>query len=228
MENYLDLLKGLPLFNGINRNDIPVILKNLKAVTAGFEKGEYIRSEGDAADFIGILLEGEIHVLQDDYYGNRNINFSFHAGDMFAEAFACAGASELPVDILAMSKVKILFLNCEQIFGECSESCEYHSILVRNLLKIVAQKNMLLNQKLSYSSHKTTSEKVMAYLSDQAKMHHSSEFIIPFDRQGLADYLGVDRSALCVEISRLQKQGRLITRRSYFKLLPTEHQRSNA
>ena len=139
---------------------------------------------------------------------------------MFAEAFACAGASELPVDILATGKAKILFLNRDMLFGECSKTCEFHSFLIQNLLKIVACKNMLLNQKLSYSSHKTTGEKIMAYLSDQAKLHHSSEFTIPFDRQGLADYLGVERSAMSAEISKLQKQGKLITRRSYFKLLP--------
>lgn len=218
MEKYLELLETLPLFDGINRNDIPVILKRLKSTTSSYEKGEYIRLEGDAADFIGIVLEGEIHVLQDDYYGNRNINFSFHAGDMFAEAFACAEAAELPVDILATSRAYILFLDRSMLFGECNKTCAFHSILIRNLLKIVAGKNMLLNQKLSYSSHKTTGEKIMAYLSDQAKLHHSSEFIIPFNRQELADYLGVERSAMSAEISRLQKQGRLITRRSYFKL----------
>ncbi|MCI6060805.1 MAG: Crp/Fnr family transcriptional regulator [Dorea sp.] len=219
MEKYLELLETLALFDGINRNDIPVILNRLKSTASSYEKGEYIRLEGDAADFIGIVLEGEIHVLQDDYYGNRNINFSFHAGDMFAEAFACAEAAELPVDILATSRAYILFLDRSMLFGECSKTCAFHSILIRNLLKIVAGKNMLLNQKLSYSSHKTTGEKIMAYLSDQAKLHHSSEFIIPFNRQELADYLGVERSAMSAEISRLQKQGRLITRRSYFKLL---------
>ncbi|MGN1377510.1 MAG: Crp/Fnr family transcriptional regulator [Dorea sp.] len=219
MEKYLDLLETIPLFNGINRNDIPVILNRLKSTASSYEKGEYIRLEGDAADFIGIVLEGEIHVLQDDYYGNRNINFSFHAGDMFAEAFACAEAAELPVDILATSRAYILFLDRSMLFGECRNTCAFHSILIRNLLKIVAGKNMLLNQKLSYSSHKTTAEKIMAYLSDQAKLHHSSEFIIPFNRQELADYLGVERSAMSAEISRLQKQGRLITKRSYFKLL---------
>ena len=219
MEKYLELLETLALFDGNNRNDIPVILNRLKSTASSYEKGEYIRLEGDAADFIGIVLEGEIHVLQDDYYGNRNINFSFHAGDMFAEAFACAEAAELPVDILATSRAYILFLDRRMLFGECSKTCAFHSILIRNLLKIVAGKNMLLNQKLSYSSHKTTGEKIMAYLSDQAKLHHSSEFIIPFNRQELADYLGVERSAMSAEISRLQKQGRLITRRSYFKLL---------
>ena len=219
MEKYLELLETLALFDGINRNDIPVILNRLKSTASSYETGEYIRLEGDAADFIGIVLEGEIHVLQDDYYGNRNINFSFHAGDMFAEAFACAEAAELPVDILATSRAYILFLDRSMLFGECSKTCAFHSILIRNLLKIVAGKNMLLNQKLSYSSHKTTGEKIMAYLSDQAKLHHSSEFIIPFNRQELADYLGVERSAMSAEISRLQKQGRLITRRSYFKLL---------
>lgn len=219
MEKYLELLETLALFDGINKNDIPVILNRLKSTASSYEKGEYIRLEGDAADFIGIVLEGEIHVLQDDYYGNRNINFSFHAGDMFAEAFACAEAAELPVDILATSRAYILFLDRSMLFGECSKTCAFHSILIRNLLKIVAGKNMLLNQKLSYSSHKTTGEKIMAYLSDQAKLHHSSEFIIPFNRQELADYLGVERSAMSAEISRLQKQGRLITRRSYFKLL---------
>ena len=83
----------------------------------------------------------------------------------------------------------------------------------------MARKNMLLNQKLNYISHKTTAEKLMAFLNAQAKLHHSPEFTIPYDRQSLADYLGVERSAMSAELSKLRKKGVLITKKNYFKLL---------
>ena len=84
---------------------------------------------------------------------------------------------------------------------------------------IVAQNNMYLNQKIKYTSRKTTREKLMTYLNDQAKMKGSNDFTIPFNRQELADYLGVERSAMSAELGKLTKLGILRTQRSHFTLL---------
>lgn len=222
-KKYINILQSNPLFNDIPADNIISMLNNLNAYTKDYHKDVYIKHIGDSADFIGIVLSGNIHILQDDYYGNRYITASIPAGVMFAEAFACAGIAQLPVDIIAVDNCTILFLDSRTILNACSSvcdaSCSYHHILIKNLLGIVAHKNIFLNQKLKCLSYKTTREKLLAYLSLQAKQHSSDEFTIPFNRQELADYLGVERSAMSAEIGKLVKAGILETRRSYFKLL---------
>ena len=220
MEKYFDLLKDLPLFEDINSQDLSDMMTCLAAKKKAYKKETYIRYEGDPADFIGIVLDGTIQILQDDYNGNRSILSAFGPGHVFAEAFACAAIKALPVSILAATDCTILFLNIQKILYPCTQACYFHSKLIQNLLKIVSRKNMLLNKKLSYVSRKTTREKLMAYLCDQAKENHSLAFTIPYNRQALADYLGVERSALSAEIDKLKKQGILETDRSYFKLTP--------
>ena len=178
-----------PLFQNILPEDIPVMLKRLNAYTKSYQKDEYIKHAGDPADFIGIIETGSIHVLQDDYYGNRNITASIPPNSLFGEAFACAGIPYLPVDIVAAEDCTVMFLNGKTLLNTCDNSCTFHHTLIRNLLGIVAQKNMYLNQKIKYTSRKTTREKLMAYLTDQAKLKRSNDFTIPFNRQELADYL---------------------------------------
>lgn len=208
-----------PLFQNILPEDIPVMLKRLQAYTKSYQKEEYIKHAGDPADFIGIIESGSIHVLQDDYYGNRNITASISQGSLFGEAFACAGIPCLPVDIVAAEDCTVTFLNGKTLLNTCDNGCCFHHTLVRNLLEIVAQNNMYLNQKIKYTSRKTTREKLMAYLTDQAGMKGSNDFTIPFNRQELADYLGVERSAMSTELSKLTKLGVLRTQRSHFTLL---------
>lgn len=194
-----------PLFQNILPEDIPVMLKRLHAYTKSYPKEEYIRHAGDPADFIGIVESGSIHVLQDDYYGNRNITASISEGSLFGEAFVCAGIPHLPVDIVAAEDCNIMFLNGKKLLNTCDNGCEFHHTLIRNLLGIVAQNNMYLNQKIKYTSRKTTREKLMAYLTDQAKMKGSNDFTISFNRQELADYLGVERSAMSAELGQAYK-----------------------
>ena len=193
-----------PLFQNILPEDIPVMLKRLHAYTKSYPKEEYIRHAGDPADFIGIVESGSIHVLQDDYYGNRNITASISEGSLFGEAFVCAGIPHLPVDIVAAEDCNIMFLNGKKLLNTCDNGCEFHHTLIR---------------KIKYISRKTTREKLMAYLTDQAKMKGSNDFTISFNRQELADYLGVERSAMSAELGKLTKLGILQTQRSHFTLL---------
>lgn len=237
-EKYIEILHANPLFKDIPACNITSMLSRLNAYTKSYQKDEYVKHTGDTADFIGIILSGEIHILQDDYDGNRSITASIPAGSMFGEAFACAGIRHLPVDIMAVDNCIILFLDSQTLLNSCygcfnnysldntsssdnnslDNGCSYHHILIRNLLGIVAHKNISLNQKLRCVSHKTTKEKLLAYLSQQAKQHKSKDFTINFNRQELADYLGVERSAMSAEISKLVKSGLIETHRSHFTL----------
>lgn len=169
------------------------------------KKGNPIFVEGDPARFIGIILTGTAQVIREDYYGNRSVMTNLQPSDLFAEAFSCAGLSTVPVSVFAMTDSDILLLDCHHLLTSCSNSCDFHNTLIRNLLHEIARKNLALNQKIRYMSEKTTRDKLMAYLSDQAKQNHSDTFTIPFNRQALADYLGVERSAMSAEISKLKK-----------------------
>lgn len=123
------------------------------------------------------------------------------------------------MSILAAEDCACLFLDVHRLLAERGEGCGFHHVLIRNLLQLIARKNMLLNRKLSCVSQRTTAEKLMTFLNDQARAFRAAEFTIPYDRQALADYLGVDRSAMSAELSKLQKQGLLETKGSWFRLL---------
>ncbi|MGN0496176.1 MAG: Crp/Fnr family transcriptional regulator, partial [Lachnospiraceae bacterium] len=170
-DKYMDTLQKNPLFNGITTTNIPLLLNRLHASLKSYPKNSYIKYSGEPADFIGIVLTGEIHIIQDDYYGNRSIIASVIENELFGEAFACGNMKHLPVDIIAADDCTILFLNSNILLYSCDRNCVFHHKLINNLLNIIAIKNMLLNQKLTYTAHKTTKEKLLAYLNDMAKQN---------------------------------------------------------
>ena len=139
-------------------------------------------------------------------------------GELFAEVFSCAGLETVPVSVFALTDSEVLLLDCRRVVTSCSNSCHFHSLLMKNLLQEMARKNLALSQKIRYMSRKTTKEKLMAYLLDQAKQQGSTEFVIPHSRQSLADYLGVERSAMSAEIGKLKKSGQIETHGSWFCL----------
>lgn len=220
MEKYYGILSHCPLFQGISHEELSSLLNCLGAIVKEVLKGDPVFLEGDPADLVGVILSGQVQVVQDDYYGNRAVLGLLNEGDTFGEAFSCAGLKQMPVSVLADRDSQVLLLDCRKVLTLCSQSCHYHNLLIRNLLQGLALKNLAFTRKVRYMSQKTTREKLMTYLQDQAKQQHSQEFVIPCDRQTLADYLGVERSAMSAEISKLKKSGVLDTKGSWFRLFP--------
>lgn len=218
MTKYTSLLKRCPLFLGIGEAELPEMLECLGVRIVSVKKNAIIFSEGDPANIVGIVLVGNVQVVRDDYYGNRSIVATIEAGNLFAEAFACSDIPNLPVSIIASENSEIMLLDCRRILTPCSNVCEFHAKLINNLLRIVANKNLLLNQKIEVTSQRTTREKLMTFLLGQAKKNGNDTFIIPFDRQGLADYLGVERSAMSTELGKLCKEGLIETKKNWFHI----------
>lgn len=218
MKKYFRILSQCPLFDGIEQYELETMIGCLNGKTVNVPKGTPVFLEGDPARFVGVVLSGTLQVIREDYYGNRSVMTVLQPGELFAEVFSCAGFETMPVSVIALTDSKVLLLDCRRVFASCSNSCHFHSRLMKNLLQGMAQKNLALAQKIRYMSQKTTKEKLMAYLLDQAKQQGSREFVIPYNRQSLADYLGVERSAMSAEISKLQKSGQLDTRGSWFRL----------
>lgn len=219
MEINFDVLMKNPLFAGLDRDSIRSLMGCLNASITHTRKGEPVFLEGDPTDRIGLVLEGAVQIVRDDFYGNRTVLAVTEPGELFAETFVCAGQEAMPVSGYAISDSKILWLDCKKMLTVCTNACGFHNTLVQNLLQVLAQKNLRLNQKIQVMSQKTTREKLMAYLLDQAKQKDSREFTIPLDRQALADFLGVERSAMSAELSKLRRGGVLETKGSSFRLL---------
>ena len=219
MEKYLEVLKQCPMFDGILEGELEAILGCLGARCISVKKGEIIFKEGDEATAVGIVLHGSVRMVREDYYGNRSILAMIKPAELFGETYALAGITSLPVTILAAEDSECMLIDCRRITFSCANACAFHSRVVFNLLKLVANKNLTYDEKIEVVSKRSTRDKLMTYLMNQAKMCHSSSFVIPYDRQELADYLEVDRSGLSAEISKLRKEGILECEKSKFTIL---------
>lgn len=217
----LTILTECALFHGLREAQIREMLPCLSARQSRFRRGQFLLRAGDRVAFAGILLSGEAEVLQEDFWGNRNLLAAIGPGDLFAEAFACAHAVS-PVSVLCKTDGSVLYLNVRAVFSPCEKACAQHKALSQNLIRVLAEKNMQLNEKVGFLSQRTTREKLLAYLSAQARRAGSASFRIPFDRQQLADFLSVNRSAMSAELSRMQREGLLCADRSSFTLRQPE------
>ena len=219
MEEYFDVLSQCPLFAGISQEELKSMLGCLDGRIIKTPKGSPVFLEGEPATFVGVVLSGKVQILRTDFYGNRSVLTVVSPGGLFGEAFACAGVETLPVSAMALENAGVLLLDCRRVLTSCPNACPFHKKLVQNLLRGIAQKNLILTQKIRCMSQKTTQEKLMEFLLEQAKQHGRAEFVIPYDRQALADYLGVERIAMSAEISKLKKAGRIDCSGSRFRVL---------
>lgn len=222
MKKYLPILKKCPLFAGIGDSDLETLLDCLSASSASYEKNSFVFRMDDTVTAIGIVLSGRVHVLKEDFWGNRTILNHIEPGGLFAEAFSCAEIPKLPVSVIAVEKSEILLVDYRRIIGTCPSACAFHAGLIQNMIRILAGKNIMLTQKLEYVTRRTTREKLLSYFSAQARQAGGNAFEIPYNRQELADYLSVDRSAMSGELCRMRDDGILRFRKNSFELLNSE------
>ena len=219
MKEYFPILKNCPLFEGIGIEDLTGLLHCLGARQMDAAKGQTVYAEGDTATHLGIVLTGAVRLIREDYYGNRSIVAHIGPGELFAESYACAGVPSMPVSVVAEEAGRVLLIDSHRITVSCSNACSFHNRIINNMLRLVADKNLVFDQKIQVVSKRTTRDKLMAYLMNQMKLQNSRKFTIPYDRQALADYLEVDRSGLSVQISKLREEGILQSHKNYFEIL---------
>lgn len=217
--NYFPILEKSPLFAGMAEKEISSILICLLASEQSYKMGEYVFRKEEALTSLGLVLSGSVHIFKDDFWGTRTIIGDASEGELFGEVYACAFKEPLEVDVAAAQDCKILFLDVTRILTSCGSACEFHSKMIRNLLSVLAQKNLMLTRKITHMARRTTREKLLSYLSAEAKKTESGVFEIPFNRQQLADYLCVDRSAMSGELGKMKKEGLIDFERSSFRFL---------
>ncbi len=214
-------LKDVALFHDIREEDLPSLLQCLNAHVKTFDKGEIIFMEGDRATAVGLVKSGNVQLVKEDIWGNRTIVAYVADGELFAEAYSCMPDGILQVGAVAMAKSKIMLIDYQRVVTTCPSSCSFHTQLIRNMMGILAENNIRLNRKIEHTSKRTTREKLMSYLMERARSTNSNRFEIPFNRQELADYLNVERSAMSAELGRMRDDGLLQFHKNRFEILKT-------
>jgi CRP-like cAMP-binding protein len=207
-----------PLFAGIGNEDFDSMLSCLGPRFHTYGKDETIYFEGDTVTEIGVVVSGRLRLAKDDLWGNTSIVAEITPPGMFAEAVVCSGVGRLPVSVIAKEESEVLFMDYKSVVTSCSSACVFHSKLIRNMIGILAQKNIMLSAKMEHITKRTIKEKLLSYLAEQARQEPSHSFDIPFSRQELADYLSVDRSALSAEMSKLKAQGMIDYKKNHFTI----------
>ena len=213
-----EFLSTTKLFEGATPEEVDSMLGCLGAYVKSFRTNECIHRAGNAIATVGIVVSGCVHAENVDVWGNVSIVGEFGPGDMFGEAYAATPGELLEIDFIATRDCRVAFLMVEKVFLTCPRACPHHSRTCRNLARSLAQSNLSLSRHIMHTAPHKMRDKVMAYLSYESEKAKSKEFDIPFNRQQLANYLGVDRSALSAELSRMQSDGLLKTDRRHFVL----------
>ncbi len=217
MKKHIDVLKGSKLFAGVGEDEISSMLACLDAKERHYKEGEFVFRQGDRVESVSVLAEGALRVQADDYWGNRSIITSVGAGELFGQAYLAGEA--IMNDVVAVKDSTVIFFDAKRVLTACPSACPFHNRVICNLFFALSETNLRLVTKLGHIQKRTTREKLMSYLSLMAKKAGSSSFTIPFNRQELADFLSVDRSAMSAELCKMRDEGLLSFNKSSFTLL---------
>lgn len=215
-------LSSCPLFTHMADLDIHNLFHCFQIQEKVFQKNEYIIQAGMPITDIILIEEGLAHIVEDDYWGNRTLIDCINQHNVFGIGYAYSPFSVYPVSLVAKKKTKVIFINATKVFTPCGNHCIHHQQLIQNAVSILAHKNVRLIDKITHLSRRSTKDKILSFLSFYSKKVASPDFYIPFDRQELADYLSVDRSALSKELGKLKQEGIIDFEKNHF-ILKYEH-----
>lgn len=210
-------LHNHPLFQGLLEGEVEQLHRTGCIRSQSFEKNQVIFHTGDRICEIGMVQSGTVHIEMLDLWGNKSILSNIAPGQIFAETYALC-REPLLVDVVTAVPSDILFLNLDLLAQASSDTDSFRDGIMRNLFSICVRKNLILSGRIFCTTPKTIRGRLLVYLSSESARAGSTSFTIPFDRQGLADYLNLDRSALSKELGRMKKDGILDFHKNHFVL----------
>jgi len=206
-ETLVAVLLNSLLFEGINKEDLKIMLGCLQPVIRNYARNEFIVLAGERFDGIGIILSGEATVIKENAAGKRILIAMLKPGEMFGEMAAFSKNQVWPVTVHTQGVCTALFLTPRKIIGKCEKACPWHSTLIQNMLKIVSEKALMLNKKVEYLSIKSMRGKIAAFLLEQSRITGRTKFILPLKRGEMADFLNVSRPSMSREMCRMRDEG---------------------
>lgn len=214
----IEFLKTTMIFRGMDDDEIRDSLKFLQANERNFKKGAAILHAGNVTDKLGLVMEGSATIESDDAWGNRTILGNAETGQFFAETYSLLPNEPMLVNVVANEDCRILFLRIGSLNRLQGNTELWMLRFISNLLVISSHKNLMLSSRSFYTAPKTIRGRVMAYLNSVSMQKHAREFNIPFDRQQLADYLNLERTALSKELGKMKRDGLIDYYKNSFKI----------
>lgn len=207
------------IFEGINNKDIELLTNCLQAVKKTYKKNEIIFDIGNNVTSVAYIIDGCVQLSKDDYEGNKIIIKHLTKADTFAESMVFAGTSKSLICAKAIEDTTVLFLNFKRILYTCSNSCPFHRRLIENIIKIISLKNLMLQERIELLSKKTIKERILNMLLKEKLKSDKEIFQIPYSREQMAEFTGVDRSALSRTLSKMKTDGIIDYHKNMFKIL---------
>ena len=214
----INKIRDTIIFKGMTENEIIDALRGLNAITKRYEKGSTILCAGSTTGSMGLVLEGSVTIENNDFWGNKTILGYVGKNEFFAETYGILSDEPMLVDVVANEDCRIVFLAIAILRSDIFQNEAWASKIVSNLLMISTQKNLALSGRSFHISHKTVRARVMSYLNSESIRKGKMAFNIPFNRQQMADYLNLDRTALSKELGRMRKDGRIDFHKNHFKI----------
>ncbi|MGC4018440.1 MAG: Crp/Fnr family transcriptional regulator [Muricomes sp.] len=211
-------LQTVPLFQGIKEDEFVHLLDCIGAKEKSYAKNEFIFLSGDVPTTIGIILDGRVQIIKEDFFGNRTILNSLGPGSAFGESFIGGGNFPLTVSVQAVENSTVLFCPFDLIMHICPHACEFHNTLIRNMVVMISRQNMKLLEQLEVTTKHSLREKILTYLNQLAQEQNSTTVTSHLGRVDLADFLGVDRSSLTRELNRMEEEGLIAFKRNTYAL----------
>ena len=209
-------LQKITLFHGLTEQEIEHFINCSKAKKVSLKKGEELYSQEEKINKVAIVIQGELLVYRIDYWGRRDILSVVEKNNIFGAGYAFSPNNKIPVSVSAGSDCQVILIDSNNLVTPCPKACSIHQIIILNLIKILAKRNVILLDKIRNISHRTTKEKILSLISSYAI---NGVAIIPYDRQAMADYLCVDRASLSRELSKLQQEKIIKFKKNNFILL---------
>lgn len=217
--NNLDSLCQSRLFAGISLSDIPQMLKYLSATHKEYAKDEMVVREGDYVDDLGIILQGTAQSTKLSPTGKQIIVSLHYPGGYTAVLTAASRGRRCPMSVKALEPLEVLFIPIQNILSRCTKLCMGHEQLLGNLFDSIAERALELHDRNDCLIMPTIRDKVLTYLTRVMREAGTETFTIPFDRQAMAEYLDVDRSALSRELAWMKRDGLIEFCRNEFRVL---------
>ena len=217
--NYLDI----PLFQGLDMEEINEVLQRFHGLIKHFPKSDYIYLAGDCVENLCVVLEGTVQMIKEDIWGEKAIIANLGAGSVFAENFLGRLGDRSVVSYFVASDSEVLMLPLGRMLFDSNTNSKASQRLMCNIVSILADNNTRLIEKTEILCKKTLRSKILAYLEQEARNNGSHRFTIPFNRTDLANYLDADRSALNRELARMREEGLIDYNKNTFELKAKEH-----
>lgn len=214
-------LQKSSLFSGISPEETERLCALLHAGERRYAKGSYLITAGDPIPAFALLLSGSVQVSMDDIDGNRIVMNTVAPGSTFAEALVCSGTSESPICVLATQESAVLWFQGAALMDPLFFSDPLCARFGANFIRTLAGRSLRFNDRVQVLSKKSIREKLITFFSQQLLLQKSRTIVLDMDRSALADYLGVERTALSRELSHMRQAGMIDFRKNRFTIYHT-------